>query len=282
MGSQCTPAHAGPTRAHQYRPRPALLTRMSTAADLALLIVKGKSVRSSHTRQSRAVHLLAAMPPSGQVASQTRVADRTNEISALADLLASLDIQGSMVSDDALRTQDETAQHLVQERRAHYVFTVKANQLTLFRQVKALPWAQAPLLFTEASRAHGREERRTVKVVPAPGLAFAHAKQVVQVHRWVKELATCKMRCTYTPTSTWSPGLLLSRPTLQGWRVWSGGHWQIEALHHVRDMSFGKDASRGAVRARGAEHGEAAQPGYRAVGRAGSEQHPRSYPLGVL
>ncbi|WP_239647193.1 ISAs1 family transposase, partial [Nocardiopsis salina] len=220
---------------------PTLLTRMSTAADLAVLIVDGKSARGSHTRQSRAVHLLAAMTPAGQVAAQTRVADTTNEISALADLLAGLDIEGSVVSADALHTRNETARHLVQERRAHYVFTVKANQPTLFRQIKALPWAQAPRLFTEASRAHGREERRTVKVLTAPGLAFAHAKQVVRVHRWVKELATGKVRRTYAYVVT---SLAAEQADVGRLAGLVRGHWQIEALHHVRDVSFGEDASR--------------------------------------
>lgn len=220
---------------------PALLTQMSTAADLAVLIVDGKSARGSHTRQSRAVHLLAAMTPAGRVAAQTRVADRTSEISALASLLAGLDIEGSVLSADALHTRNETAQYLVQERRAHYVLTVKANQPTLFRQVKALPWAQVPLLFTEASRAHGREERRSVKVLTAPGLAFAHAKQVLRVHRWVKELATGKVRRTYAYVVT---SLAAEQADARQLAGLVRGHWRIEALHHVRDMSFGEDASR--------------------------------------
>lgn len=184
---------------------PAALTRMTTAADLAVLIIDGKSVRGSRTRRSQAVHLLAAMTPTGHVAAQIRVADKTSEIPALTDVLAGLDIEGSVVSADALHTQTETAQHLVKKRKAHYLLTVKRNQPTLFDQVKALPWVQAPALFTETDRAHGRVEGRTVKVLTAPRIAFPHAAQVLRVHRWVKELATGRVRRTYAYVITSLP-----------------------------------------------------------------------------
>lgn len=220
---------------------PATLNRMTTAADLAVLIIDGKSVRGSRTRRSQAVHLLAAMTPTGQVAAQIRVADKTSEIGALQDVLAGLDIEGSVVSADALHTQTDTAQHLVKERKAHYLLTVKRNQPTLFNQVKALPWAHAPALFTETSRGHGRHERRTVKVLTAPRIAFPYACQVLRVHRWVKEVATGRVRRTYAYVITSLPAEQAGAARLAGL---VRGHWRIEALHHVRDVSFGEDSSR--------------------------------------
>ena len=220
---------------------PAALTRMATAADLAVLIIDGKSVRGSRTRGHQAVHLLAAMTPTGQVAAQIRVADKTSEIPALKEVLDGFDIEGSVISADALRTQTDTAQHLVDERKAHYLLTVKRNQPALFGQVKALPWAQVPTLFTETEGGHGRHERRTVKVLTAPRIAFPHAAQVLRVHRWVKELATGRVRRTYAYVLTSLPAERADADRLAGL---ARGHWRIEALHHVRDVSFGEDASR--------------------------------------
>ncbi|GHD27634.1 hypothetical protein GCM10007147_26840 [Nocardiopsis kunsanensis] len=220
---------------------PTALTRMTTTADLAVLIIDGKSVRGSRTRDHQAVHLLAAMTPTAHVAAQIRVADKTSEIPALADVLDGLDIEGSVISADALHTQTDTAQHLVSERKAHYVLTVKRNQPTLFDQVKALPWAKAPALLTETRRAHGRVERRTVKVLTAPRIAFPHTAQALRVHRWVKELATGRVRRTYTYVITSLPAERADTARLAGL---VRGHWRIEALHHVRDVSFGEDASR--------------------------------------
>lgn len=218
---------------------PAALTRMSTAADLAVLTVDGKSLKGTRTRGDQAVHLLAAMSPNGQVAAQMRVPDKTSEIGALKDLLAGLDIEGCVLSADALHTQTGTAQYLVDERRAHYVLTVKANQCALLSQFKALPWPEAPTLFTESERAHGRAGRRTVKVLSSPRIAFAHARQVLRVHRWVKELATGQVRRTYAYVVT---SLGAEQAGAQRLAGLVRGHWRIEALHHIRDVSFGEDA----------------------------------------
>lgn len=220
---------------------PAALTRMATTADLAVLIIDGKSVRGPRTRGHQAVHLLAAMTPAGHVAAQIRVADKTSEIPALTDVLAGLDIEGGVVCADALHTQTDTAKHLVSERKAHYALTVKRNQPTLSAQVKGLPWTQAPALFTETGRGHGRHERRTVKVLTAPGMAFPHVRQVLRVHRWVKELATGRVRRTYAYVITSLPVQQADAARLAGL---VRGHWRIEALHHIRDVSFGEDASR--------------------------------------
>lgn len=220
---------------------PGALTRMITAADLAVLVVDGKCVRGSRTRRDKAVHLLAAMTPAGHVAAQVRVADKTSQIDALAGLLQGLDIEGSVISADALHTQTDTAKHLVAERKAHYVLTAKANQPTLFAQVKALPWGQAPTLFSTSERGHGRCETRTVKVLTAPKIAFPYAKQVLRVHRWVKDLATGRVRRTYAYVVTSLSAEQAGPERLAGL---VRGHWRIEALHHVRDVSFGEDASR--------------------------------------
>ena len=220
---------------------PGALTRMTTAADLAVLIVDGKTAQGSRTRQRKAAHLLAAMTPAGHAAAQVRIPDKTSEIAALANLLAGPDIEGSVVSADALHTQTATAQHLVGERKAHYVLTAKANQPTLLAQAKALPWAQAPTLFTEASRGHGRAERRTVKVLTALRIAFPHARQALRVHRWVKDLATGRVRRTYAYVVTSLAAEQADAGRLAGL---VRGHWRIEALHHVRDVSFGEDDSR--------------------------------------
>lgn len=118
---------------------------------------------------------------------------------------------------------------------------VKRNQPTLFGQVKALPWPQAPTLFTETGRGHGRTERRTVKVLTAPRIAFPHAAQVLRVHRWVKEVATGRVRRTYAYVIT---SLTAERADAARLAGLVRGHWRIKALHHARDVSFGEDASR--------------------------------------
>jgi len=65
--------------------------------------------------------------------------------------------------------------------------------------------------------------------------------QVLRVHRWVKELATGDVRRTYAYVVTSLPAERADAARLAGL---VRGHWRIEVLHHVRDVSFGEDASR--------------------------------------
>ena len=70
--------------------------------------------------------------------NQARAVADTNEIPTLPRLLAPLPLAGTIVTADALHTQAETAQFLVAEKRADYVFTVKDNQPTLREDIAAL------------------------------------------------------------------------------------------------------------------------------------------------
>lgn len=101
------------------------------------LALDGKTLRGSRDGEAGgAVHLLAAvLHGSGEVVAQTRVDTKTNEITRVAPLLGDLDIRGAVVTTDALLTQREIARHLVKDKQADYVFTVKDNQPTLRKDI---------------------------------------------------------------------------------------------------------------------------------------------------
>ncbi|MDQ1341872.1 MAG: hypothetical protein QG571_489 [Pseudomonadota bacterium] len=96
------------------------------------LAMDGKTVRGSGDGGKPAIHLLSAIVHgTGTVVSQVAVESKTNEITQVEPLLASLDIEGVVVTGDALLTQREIARHIVEDKNADYVFTVKDNQPTL-------------------------------------------------------------------------------------------------------------------------------------------------------
>ncbi|MBB6174258.1 putative transposase YbfD/YdcC [Nocardiopsis mwathae] len=220
---------------------PAHLTALNCDDDLSVLIVDGKCARGSARGQSGPAHLLAAMTGHGQVAAQLRVPDKTSEIHALADLLAGLDITGAVVSADALHTQKATAAHLVQERGAHYLLGCKANQPTLFSQVKKLPWGKAPVLARTRESGHGRRETRSIKVLSACGLLFPHAAQAVQVLRTTTRIADGVQT---RRTGYYITDMTCEKASPQRLMGLVRRHWGIEALHHIRDATFGEDASK--------------------------------------
>ena len=66
------------------------------------------------------------------------VAEGSNEIPAVQELLRRVDVEGSLVTADALHTQTETARIIVQERGGDYLFTVKGNQKGVAQNVQQL------------------------------------------------------------------------------------------------------------------------------------------------
>jgi hypothetical protein len=85
------------------------------------------------------VHLLSALlQQSGVTIAQREVGDKTNEIPELPRLLQPLNIEGRVVSADAMHTQEKTARFIVKEKKADYIFTVKGNQGTLLKDIELL------------------------------------------------------------------------------------------------------------------------------------------------
>lgn len=118
----------------------ALAQRLGAGAALAM---DGKTVRGSGDGDKPALHLLSAiMHGSSTVVAQVAVESKTNEITKVEPLLAGLDIQGVVVTGDALLTQREIARHLVEDKHADYVFTAKDNQPTLRKDISDLFVAQ--------------------------------------------------------------------------------------------------------------------------------------------
>jgi len=164
-------------------------------------------------------------------------------VPAFAPLLAPLDLAGAVVTADALQTHPEAAEFLVRDKRAHYLFVVKANQPTLLARCQRLPWHRVPVLDRTRDRGHGRVEVRTLKAVTVGHFGFPHAAQVVQVTRRTRDLHTSTRRwrtvtiyaVTSLPFARASPARLADLVR---------GHWTIEnGLHWVRDVTFAEDAS---------------------------------------
>lgn len=109
------------------------------------LAIDGKTLKGAVREDGTQVHLLSAfLQNQGVTVAQHEVDAKTNEIPELPRLLAPLQIQDRVVSADALHTQRETARYLVEDKQAHYLFTVKENQPTLLNDIATLPWERFP------------------------------------------------------------------------------------------------------------------------------------------
>lgn len=206
--------------------------------------VDGKALRGTRhaSEDGQAAHLLAvADQQAGAVLAQAEVDGKTNEITRFAPLLEPLDLTGAVVTADALHAQRGHAEFLVEEKHAHYILTVKDNQPGLRARLAGLPWTHVPAGHAERGRGHGRAEQRTLKVTSvARGLGFPHAAQAIQVRRRRRPLSSGKWstETVYAVTS-----LAAHQASPAQLAAWIRGHWRIEALHHIRDVTYSEDAS---------------------------------------
>ncbi len=173
--------------------------------------------------------------------AQRTVDGKSNEITAFALLLDGLDITGAIVTADALHTQRGHAEYLT-GRGAHYLFTVKGNQPTLYAQLKALPWRDIPAVDVTRGKGHGRLESRTVKVTAVSvGIGFPHARLAIQITRRRRPLTGRKWK-TETVYAITDLDQTQIRPDEIADII--RAHWHIEnKLHWVRDVTLGEDAS---------------------------------------
>ena len=219
-----------------------LRTRVGAIGGRRVIAVDGKTMRGARTGSNPAPHLLAALDQAaGTALTQRRVADKSNEIPALRDLLAPLDLDGAVAGADAMHTQTGTAEW-IRSRGAHYVLTVKNNQPGLKRALEKLPWKDVPST-SVPDGSHGRRVRRTVQAVEAPAwIDFPGAAQVIRIRR----TRTVNKRGGGRRTTTEVAHLICSLPMTDAppelVASWARGHWTIEnRLHWVRDVVFDED-----------------------------------------
>ncbi len=160
-------------------------------------------------------------------------------------LLDQIDIEGKTITADALLTQREFAKYLVEERKAHYHFTVKGNQKHLLEDVVELFRQRGKPDFAEpVTLAHGRIEQRKIWVSDELNdyLDFPHVGQSFLIERHVIEKKTGKesTELAYGITSCKS-----DQATPKKVLATNRGQWSIEnSCHYIIDTIYNEDKSR--------------------------------------
>jgi hypothetical protein len=107
--------------------------------------VDGKTLKGARQENGRKVHLLSAfLHQQGIVLNQCQVESKTNEITTIRPLLDPLELEGCVVTADAMHAQKDTASYLVEEKHADFVLTVKDNQPTLREDIEAFNMSAFP------------------------------------------------------------------------------------------------------------------------------------------
>ena len=219
----------------------------SERTDGELIAIDGKTLRSSYDRDSRqsTIHMVSAFAAKNRlVLGQVKTDAKSNEITAIPELLALLDIKGCLVSIDAMGCQTEIASTIV-KGGGDYLLAVKGNQPTLHHAVRAalVESTKKPLSEETFSveKEHGRIDGREYHVLPAGALAeqFPEWKALksigVAISYRIENMEKFSMEYRYYISS--------AELTPEQFSSAVRGHWAIEnSLHWVLDVVMNEDA----------------------------------------
>ena len=212
--------------------------------------VDGKTLRRSHDRKNGlgALHSVSLWASDfGLSLGQVACAEKSNEITAIPVLLKLVDIQGAIITIDAMGTQKAIAAAVV-DGKADYVLALKGNQETLHEAVIAhveehLETDAASLSeHVTTDNKHGREEVRTYLQLPAPETLPGFA-----LWKGLKSIGVVTSQCLRNGKETVEVRYYISSLAVDVIRFARAvrGHWSIEnACHWVLDMTYREDESR--------------------------------------
>ena len=222
----------------------------ASGVEQPVLAVDGKTLRRSHDRANGlgALHSVSVWASEfGLSLGQVACAEKSNEITAIPELLRLVDIKGAIITIDAMGTQKAIAAQIV-EGEADYVLALKGNQETLHQTVIDHIDEQLEGDLAQArehvtiEKGHGREEMRTYLQLPAP-------KSLPGFTLWkgLKSIGVVTSRCLRDGKETIEIRYYISSLAMGVKRFARAvrGHWGIEnTCHWVLDVTYREDESR--------------------------------------
>lgn len=217
-----------------------------------VIAIDGKTLRHSfdNAKDKPAIHMISAFATKSRlVLGQQKVNDKSNEITAIPELLRLLDVKGSIITIDAMGCQKKIAEDII-NKGADYVLSLKENQGNLYNDVKDFFEFEKKENFRnsyfdyyeELNKEHGRIEHRKCWVSDQVDWIDQKDKWkgfntigIIESTRTIKD-KTAKETRLFIASLPKNAKLFLSV---------ARSHWGIEnSLHWTLDMTFREDESR--------------------------------------
>lgn len=208
-----------------------------------VVAIDGKTICGSGNKQHRPFHVISAFVAENQITlGELTVEEKSNEITAVPELLDLIDVENAIITADAMSCQKKITEKIT-EKKADYVIGLKGNQPTLLEDVQLYmkDFHQEIPSYTTLEKGHGRLEKREYRLLTditwlEQVQEWTNLRGVGMVHATVEENGTVREDTRYFITS------------LTDLREFSKAvrkHWSIEnQLHWCLDVLFREDASK--------------------------------------
>lgn len=218
--------------------------------ELTLVAIDGKTERGSRTATQNPLHAVSAWATEqGLTLGQVAVDTKSNEITAIPELLKTLELRGTVVTIDAMGTQKDIAQAIVGDG-GEYCLAVKENQPTLHAAIESF-FDQAIeddfenhgcRCHETSERSRGRDEYRQFVIAPIP-------KEMSEFKKDWKKMTSIGRCLTMIEkdgkqTQEVRYYILSVEPKVRSFANFARGHWGIESMHWILDVVFHADKSR--------------------------------------
>lgn len=212
------------------------------------IVLDGKKLKgaSPTSKGNKGLYILNAWVSENRFCvGQSKVEDKSNEITAIPEVLSSIDITDSVVSIDAMGTQKEIADQIV-EQSGHYFLSVKGNQKGLLEDIEcAFKTHQGYNRFEEVEKGHGRIETRRCSILSAKDFLLEENVEVWKNISTLIRIDTCReiKGEHYQETRYYISDEDCGQASY--YNALARGHWSIEnQLHWHLDVTFREDDCR--------------------------------------
>lgn len=211
-----------------------------------VISLDGKTIRGSKKRAAKsAIHMVSAWCGSNNIVlAQRKVDEKSNEITAIPELLSVLVLKGCIVTIDAMGCQSSIADSII-EQQADYVLAVKGNQGSLHEQVQdSFRFLKPATVSDDLNVDHGRIEKRACRVMDDLSMIenagkWRQLRQLIELEseRTIKASGEIQKEKRYYITSLSCSAKDIASYVRQHWRIENGLHWTL-------DVAFREDYSR--------------------------------------
>jgi len=216
--------------------------------------IDGKTSRGTAREGIKALHMVSAWSSTLQLLlGQVKTDEKSNEITAIPKLLKLLDLQGKIITIDAMGCQTSIADQIV-EGGGHYILALKGNQETIHEEVKAVFKSTnessknvdcpetAMEEASEIEKGHGRLEERAVRVCN-------DVRWLKKEKKWksVRSLIEITASRSIKGQKSTEKRYYLSsiKANAKDFLKWIRGHWGVESFHWTLDVAFADDDFQG-------------------------------------